>query len=396
MQNPGTQGLWVDTVIPNLDAYVHLYIKKILGLYWLQCKYSKAEHVIYFPNHSVLHMRSATKPENMEGFEYQYIVVNEAGIVLKNMELWTKTIMPMTKRGIVKFIGTPKGINGFHELSLNCKVNDNWGLVQLTAYDSPYWTAQELDAIRSDPSVPEDVWRQEYLAEFTTTSSNVICKDVSRDLYRDKDDVNYTFDHRYVQQLLAGQGYYFVFFDGGMQTTHTAAVAGYYNSTLKMYVVLKEFCNTMAHQGTEYVATIAHDYIKPLLASSQKSLYLAGDPALNTYLDSEIIQNIFSKEIDCLDSLRNADNPEVKACYSNRKTKRLGRLLEVLHKRINNLPQLIFCKDECQKMYEGIYAGKYRYEIKDGKINTDLEQIAPITDIIDALTYGLLSIKPLA
>jgi hypothetical protein len=125
-------------------------------------------------------------------------------------------------------------------------------------------------------------------------------------------------------------------------------------------------------------------------------LYLAGDPALNTYLDSEIIQNVFSKEIDCLDSLKNSDNPEVKACFGNRKTKRLGRLVEVLHKRINNQPQLIFLKSECPKMYEGICGGKYRYQIKDGRITTDLEQLPPITDIIDALTYGLLSIKPLA
>ena len=44
---------------------------------------------------SSLDFRSADKPENIEGFGYALIILNEAGIILKNRRLWEETIRPM-------------------------------------------------------------------------------------------------------------------------------------------------------------------------------------------------------------------------------------------------------------------------------------------------------------
>ena len=55
--------------------------------------------------------RSADKPENIEGFGYALIILNEAGIILKNRRLWEETIRPMAMDYKAKVIigGTPKG-----------------------------------------------------------------------------------------------------------------------------------------------------------------------------------------------------------------------------------------------------------------------------------------------
>ena len=60
---------------------------------------------------SVLDLRSADRPENLEGFGYHLIIINEAGIVLKNRNLWQESILPMTLDYKAEVIigGTPKG-----------------------------------------------------------------------------------------------------------------------------------------------------------------------------------------------------------------------------------------------------------------------------------------------
>lgn len=69
------------------------------------------------------------------------------------------------KKTKVRLIGTPKGKNKFHELSLMYKS------YQFTCYDSPYWDKEELERERSQ--TPERVWRQEYLAEVVDGEGSV-------------------------------------------------------------------------------------------------------------------------------------------------------------------------------------------------------------------------------
>ena len=55
--------------------------------------------------------RCADKPENIEGYGYRHIIINEAGIVLKNRNLSQESILPMTIDYDADVIigGTPKG-----------------------------------------------------------------------------------------------------------------------------------------------------------------------------------------------------------------------------------------------------------------------------------------------
>lgn len=110
----GKNGLWVDTIQGNLDKYFSRYfystLRKIKTEYWRYRTQYKDLRII----NGTLDMRSAEKPQNIEGFAYDFIIINEAGIVLKGQkgrDLWFNTIRPMALdyKADVYFLGTSKG-----------------------------------------------------------------------------------------------------------------------------------------------------------------------------------------------------------------------------------------------------------------------------------------------
>ena len=405
-EGEGKSGLWVDTTQRNLTEYVDIYFKKILAPIWHLIRYDKQGHKLEFPNGSFLHLRSAERPENMEGFEYDFVVCNEAGIIFKKSELWTNTLMPMCKNAIVKIVGTPKGMNYYSTLSANSGINDDWATYTFRAYDSPYWTEGQLHSIKTDPSVPPDVWDQEYMAQFMTITSNVIVKRSYKESWRDDKDQPWTINHDWIRKQLT-EGYYFVSFDGGMHTTHSAAILGYHNRRYKRDILLKEFFNVNKNENLREISMQVKDFCNEYdININEAKLY--GDPAIKTYGDEAFIEEILQKKVNLLENLKNSTDSNLKASFVNRKTKRLTILnIEVYTMRSDNKPAVIVLKDcdktnpfsfGCPNLWQGLFNGQYRYEIKDvgGRsiITEDIEQIAPITDICDAYTYFPLAERP--
>jgi predicted phage terminase large subunit-like protein len=178
--NPNSKGLWCDTVQVNLNKYVELYIKKILGKERFEkIYYNRQEHYLQFDNGSRLTMISAERPKNAEGFNYHFVVLNEAGLILTNQGvkagLWDETIKPMCKNATVKIIGTPKGKGTkYEELCKQAKNDEDWAEFHYTCYDSPYWDKKQLDKLKE--SEPPHIWQQEYLGEFSDVYENSIIK----------------------------------------------------------------------------------------------------------------------------------------------------------------------------------------------------------------------------
>ena len=160
-------GLWVDTTQSNIDKYVDRYFRPVLGEAWQDCVYNGQRKILTFPNKKQIDFGSAERPENLEGFEYSCVVLNEGGIILKKPGLWDNSIFPMTKpaNNQTRIIGTPKGKNKFHEL-IN-KYTD----IHFTIYDCPYYTQEQINKIKG--SIPAEVWRQEYMAEFLEGAGSV-------------------------------------------------------------------------------------------------------------------------------------------------------------------------------------------------------------------------------
>ena len=110
--------LWVDTVNTNIARYVDRYfvpvLRQIPANVW-DWRSSKKELRI---GESVCDLRSADIPENIEGFGYKLIILNEAGIILKDEYLWHNTLRPMMIdfNSPILAGGTPKGKNLFYRL----------------------------------------------------------------------------------------------------------------------------------------------------------------------------------------------------------------------------------------------------------------------------------------
>jgi hypothetical protein len=116
--NAGLSVLWGDTIQTNLKAYFELYFKPAIKSKGLTYHWNAQDKVLTIGK-GFMHMRSAQNPENWEGFGYHKIILNEAGIILEDRQLFENTVRPM----LLDFadseliaIGKPKGRNLFYEL----------------------------------------------------------------------------------------------------------------------------------------------------------------------------------------------------------------------------------------------------------------------------------------
>jgi len=171
--------LWVDTTQANIEKYYAEHCEPILKGLFLKdfskqvYKWNKQQKVLTFANGSVVHFGSAERPENLEGFGYHRMYLNEAGIILKGeagQKLWRNTLAPMTMehKCVLFFIGTPKGVGLFKEMSEWGRSDDpkykDWADWHFSSYDNPTINNKEIDLICE--GIPPSVQQQEILAIF--------------------------------------------------------------------------------------------------------------------------------------------------------------------------------------------------------------------------------------
>jgi hypothetical protein len=171
--------LWVDTINGNIERYFDRYflpiLKQIPKDKW-SFNRQKKELRVY---NSILDMRSADAPESIEGFGYKKILLNEAGIILKDTYLFSNAILPM----LLDFpdsqliaAGVPKGKytkdgnkHKFFELYEAClEGKEGYQLRQYTSYDNPL--LQKLDIDNLALSMTDEEYQQEILGEFVDFS----------------------------------------------------------------------------------------------------------------------------------------------------------------------------------------------------------------------------------
>ncbi len=170
-------GLWVDTVNGNIDRYVERYFYPVLRhiptKYWTW-RQQKKELELFGKK---LDMRSADRPELIEGFAYKFIMLNEAGIILRNKYLYNNTILPMTLdyNPDLYIGGTPKGKGLFFELSIKAQtkewIDKGWQFFRFTSFQNPYLPKEKIDELVNE--IPASIQRQEIYAEFLEDSSTV-------------------------------------------------------------------------------------------------------------------------------------------------------------------------------------------------------------------------------
>lgn len=176
----GLKVLWVDTTQSNLQRYYERYFLPVLkGLHNSLWRFSVQDKKITFAKSGYIDLRSAERPENLEGFGYDIVILNEAGIILKNAYLWDNAISPMlldNHKSRAIFGGVPKGKNKFYELAQKgIKKDKNWEFLQFSSFDNPLIKAEEINNLISDLGGDESpVVKQEIFGEFVDNTSNTL------------------------------------------------------------------------------------------------------------------------------------------------------------------------------------------------------------------------------
>ncbi|OCR86693.1 hypothetical protein CFT13S00388_07945 [Campylobacter fetus subsp. testudinum] len=173
--------LWVDTIQKNLGNYFDRYFVPVIKQIpegWFEWK-KQEKKLTCLKTGNILHMESAERPENLEGLSYELIILNEAGIILKNADLWEKSIRPMLldkphSKAIIG--GVPKGKNKFFDLcNKGLKGEKDWEHFQFTTFDNPLLDKsgikQLIDELGGESS---DVVKQEIYGEFVDGTSNML------------------------------------------------------------------------------------------------------------------------------------------------------------------------------------------------------------------------------
>ncbi len=116
---------------------------------------------------------SADNPDNIRGFGFQGVVIDEAAAI--PADVWHYVLRPTIAQtlGWAVFVSTPKGHNWFYDLFTRGMDPGETDYASLTfpSKASPYFPVKEWDEARR--TLPEDVFRQEYMAEFLEDSAGV-------------------------------------------------------------------------------------------------------------------------------------------------------------------------------------------------------------------------------
>lgn len=195
----GNAILWGDTISSNIDRYVDRYFKPELNKYEIPYTWSGQKKLLELPDFGgYIDFRSADRPENWEGFGYDKIILNEAGIILKNDYIFTNAVLPMLmdNPGSKLFaIGTPKGKvakenkeHRFFSMYKRAVSKDPlYDLYQFSSYDNPFLSKDDVKELedemqRMNPAMVQ----QEIYAQFVDGAAGELWDEVIIERHRIK------------------------------------------------------------------------------------------------------------------------------------------------------------------------------------------------------------------
>ncbi len=125
-----------------------------------------------FPNGARVRLYGADNPDAMRGLYIDGVVLDEVADM--KPEVWGEILRPALsdRRGWALFIGTPKGLNLFHELYQKARSDPDWYAGLFRADETGIIDKSELDAARG--AMSESQFRQEFLCDFQAASDNVL------------------------------------------------------------------------------------------------------------------------------------------------------------------------------------------------------------------------------
>ena len=173
----GKRLLWGDTINSNIDRYFQRYFEPALKRNKIDYNWnSQKKELRILEGH--VDFRSSDRPENWEGFGYDVIFLNEAGIILRDPYLYTNAVLPMLmdySDSRLIAAGVPKGTKGkdgkdhaFYKMAQTALSGDkSYRILQFSSYDNPLLKKEDIDELSDEISrMNPEMVRQEIYGEF--------------------------------------------------------------------------------------------------------------------------------------------------------------------------------------------------------------------------------------
>jgi len=167
--NSNQKGCWIS---PVYNQCRKVFNELTNASHQIITKQNKAELTIEFVNGSTLTFLSSERPDSIRGFSFNYVVIDEASFVSEQAvnEAILPTLSAIGKKCLI--ISTPKAKNWFYNAYLR-------GIDQGTDYvsfrgistDNPHIDVNFIN--EQSKTLPDSIFRQEYLAEFTDSGNDV-------------------------------------------------------------------------------------------------------------------------------------------------------------------------------------------------------------------------------
>jgi hypothetical protein len=160
---------WVSPVFNQANKVFDQVVKAFYNSEGIITKKDSQKLKITFGNGSTLQFFSAERYDNMRGFTFDYLVCDEFAFI--DEKAWTEVLRAtvLVKGKKVLLISTPKGKNHFYRLHQLDGNNEQYKSFTMTSYDNPMINPKEIDDAKY--TLPEMIFRQEYLAEFVDGSA---------------------------------------------------------------------------------------------------------------------------------------------------------------------------------------------------------------------------------
>lgn len=145
-------------------------LKKILqDLRWVK-NINEAELTVVLKNGSRICLRGADNPDSLRGVGIDFLVLDECADIQESA--FTEVLRPTLSdtKGKAMFIGTPKGMNWFHDLYQRGQdqTEEEWSSYQYTTIEGGWVDQEEIDQAKRD--LDAKTFRQEYQATWETYS----------------------------------------------------------------------------------------------------------------------------------------------------------------------------------------------------------------------------------
>jgi len=169
LKNNGSKGGLISPIYNQAKASMEIISKTAFELIKSQ---NKAELSIEFINGSTLKFLSADRADSVRGFRFEYLILDEVAYMKKDSieSAIIPTLNPNGRKCLM--ISTPRSKNHFYEYYLRGQQGENDIISYKIRLDEcPYVKTELIEEAKK--SLPADVFRAEYEAEFTDSTNDV-------------------------------------------------------------------------------------------------------------------------------------------------------------------------------------------------------------------------------